>query len=400
MGSRIWRIVGAAFVGMLGFGAVIPMLPVYLHEQVGASTFVTGLLIGMSSAFALLGRLFAGKTADQKGRRVALLIGMAFCVGAGVLYFPIFGLWAMPPARVLHGLGEGFFVTAAVAWAVDVAPENRRAQALGYLSSGIWGGVCVGPAIGQALGTMPRVAGFVAISAAVMILIIMLMKEEPRPHEPEPTRWFPPPVLLPGVILGFGNVTYAAMSGFLILLLRERGHGSTWAFSAFALAVLFGRAAFGALPDRIGPRRSLYAGYVFLGAGLAMIAALHNSVFDIPASLLVGLGYSFPWPALASVVVDRVPVSERAAALGALTAFYDLFVAASSALAGAVAGHWGFTSVFWMAFGCMWISMALVMVTNIGKRVTSAPRIQTPSPFRARYSTGSIPRSADSAGND
>lgn len=385
---------------MLGFGAVIPMLPVYLHEQVGASTFLTGLLIGMSSAFALLGRLFAGKIADRRGRRIALLLGMAFCVAAGVLYFPVFGLWAMPPARVLHGLGEGFFVTAAVAWAVDVAPENRRAQALGFLSSGIWGGVSVGPAIGQALGTMGRVAIFVSVSAVLMILIISLMDEHPRPHEPEPTRWFPPPVLLPGIILGFGNVTYAAMSGFLILLLRQRGHHTSWAFSAFALAVLFGRAAFGALPDRIGPRRSLYAGYVFLAVGLVAIAAIHNSAFDVPASLLIGLGYSFPWPALASVVVARVPVSERAAALGALTAFYDLFVAGSSAAAGLVAGHWGFASVFWMSLACMFVSMVLVAVTNVGREVTSEPRTQTPSPYRARYSTGNIPRSADSAGND
>src|ERR1700745_3736589 len=108
MGSRIWRIVGAAFVGMLGFGAVIPMLPVYLHEQLGASTFVTGLLIGLSSAFALLGRLFAGKTADRRGRRVALLAGMGFCFVAGILYLPVFGVGFLGAARVLHGLGEGF----------------------------------------------------------------------------------------------------------------------------------------------------------------------------------------------------------------------------------------------------------------------------------------------------
>jgi MFS family permease len=400
MGSRIWRIVGAAFVGMLGFGAVIPMLPVYLHEQSGASTFLTGLLIGMSSAFALLGRLFAGKVADRRGRRIALVMGMAFCVGAGVLYFPVFGLWAMPPARVLHGLGEGFFVTAAVAWAVDVAPENRRAQALGYLSSGIWGGVSVGPAIGQALGTMGRVAGFVAISAAIVMAIIAVMEEHPRPHHPEPTRWLPPPVLLPGIVLGFVNVTYAAMSGFLILLLRARGHHTAWAFSAFALAVLFGRAAFGSLPDRIGPRKSLYAGYVFLGLGLAALAAVRNSAVDVPASLLVGLGYSFPWPALASVVVTRVPVGERAAALGALNAFYDLFVAVSAAAAGAVAGHWGFPSVFWMAFACMWVSLGLVAGTDIGRETTSALRTRIPLPFRGRYNTGNVPRSADTAGTD
>jgi len=367
MGSRIWRIVGAAFIGMLGFGAVIPMLPVYLHQQAGASTFLTGLFVGMSSAFALLGRFLAGKTADSKGRRRALLMGMGFCAAAGVLYLPVFGLWAMPPARVLHGLGEGFFVTAAVAWAVDLAPDNRRAQALGLLSSGIWGGVSVGPAIGQALGSMQRVAVFLTVSSLIVMAVASLMSEDPRPHQQEAARWLPRPVLLPGVILGFGNVTYAAMSGFLILLLMERGHHTGWVFSAFAFAVLFGRAAFGGLPDRMGPRRSLFAGYVCMGTGLAAIAVGTRSAFDLPAALLVGLGYSFPWPALASVVVGRVAVSERATALGALTAFYDLFVAASSAVAGAVAGRWGLPSVFWLAFGCIWGAVLLVVVTGIGR---------------------------------
>jgi MFS family permease len=373
MGSRIWRIVGAVFVGMLGFGAVIPMLPVYLHEQAGASTFVTGLLIGMASAFALLGRLLGGKTADRHGRRAALLLGMGFCVGAGLLYLPVFGLRAMAPARVLHGLGEGFFVTAATAWAVDVAPEGRRAQTLGFLSSGIWGGVSVGPAIGQAMGTMARVAGFLIVSSLVVMAIISMMDEDPRPHAHARARWLPPPVLVPGFILGLGNVTYAAMSGFLILLLRERGHGSAWAFSAFAVAVLFGRLAFGGLPDRVGPRGSLFAGYAFLGVGLLALAVSRSGALDLPASLLVGLGYSLPWPALASVVVARVPPFERAAALGALTAFYDLFVAASSAIAGAVAGRLGLASAFWLALVCACGAAVAVWATGIGKHRVAEP---------------------------
>lgn len=367
MGSGFWRIVGAAFVGMLGFGAVIPILPVYLHESSGASTFITGLLIGMSSAFALLGRLFAGKTSDRRGRRPTLLIGMAFCAAAGVLYLPVLGLWAMAPGRVLHGLGEGFFVTAAVAWVVDIAPGHRRAQALGYLSSGIWGGLCVGPAIGQAMGGMMPVALFLTASSLIVIVIVYAMRETPRPHEHVSSRWLPRPVFLPGIILGLGNVAYAAMAGFLILLLRERGHAGNWAFPAFAMAVLFGRAAFGGLPDRVGPRWSLLAGYAFLAAGLAAIALGGRASFDLPAALLVGLGYSFPWPALASVVVSEVPASERGVALGALNAFYDLFVAASSAIAGAAAGRWGLAAPFWIALGCVVIATATVLSTRIGR---------------------------------
>jgi MFS family permease len=373
MSSRIWRIVGSAFVGMLGFGAVIPMLPVYLHEQAGASTFITGLMVGLSSAFALLGRLFAGKTADRKGRRISLLLGMGFCAAAGLLYLPAFGLWVLAWGRVLHGLGEGFFVTAAVAWAVDVAPDNRRAQALGFLSSGIWGGLSIGPAIGQALGSMASVAVFLIVSSVAVIAIVFVMDEEPRPHDHGPSRWFPPAVILPGVLLGLGNVTYAAMAGFLILLLRHRGHGATWAFSAFAVAVLFGRAVFGGLPDRIGPRLSLLAGYACLAVGLIAILASQRSALDLPAALLVGLGYAFPWPALATVVVGRVPVSGRATALGALNAFYDLFVAASSAIAGAAAGRWGLTAPFWMALACVGIAATLVMIAGVGKTFQPLP---------------------------
>jgi MFS family permease len=379
MGSKIWRIVGAAFVGMLGFGAVIPILPIHLHEGLGASTFVTGLVIGLASAFALLGRLFAGKVADHRGRRTALLMGMAFCAVAGVLYLPIFGLWGLGPARVLHGLGEGFFITAAVAWVVDIAPSHRRAKAMGVLSSGIWGGVSVGPAIGQALGTLPRVAVFLTASSLAVLAFMYFTDEELRPQAVVPSRWFPPAVLLPGLILGCGNVTYAAMSGFLVLLLRERGHDTRFAFSAFAFAVLFGRFAFGGLPDRWGPRRTLLTGYVFFAVGLVTIALSRNSLLDVPASLLIGLGYAFPWPALALTVVNRVRASERASALGALTAFYDAFVAVSSAIAGAVAGHFGLTAVFWFALLCMCGGVVLTLTTSIG----AVPAAQPVRPARS-----------------
>ena len=373
MSSKIWRIIGAVFVGMLGFGAVIPMLPVYLHDEVGASAFLIGLLIGLSSAFALLGRLAAGQMADRSGRRATLIVGMAFCAGAGLLYLPS-SLWTMALARILHGLGEGFFVTATVAWVVDLAPETRRAQTVGFLSSATWGGLSVGPAIGQVLGSVQRVALLLTVSSLAVLGMVLAMREDARPHHHEASRWFPRPVLTPGILLGLGNVAYAAMAGFLMLLLHHRGQGTTWAFSLFALAVLFGRIAFGSLPDRQGPRRSLLAGYACLAIGLMAIAVSSSSVIDLAASLLVGLGYSFPWPALASLVVSQVRVSERAAALAALNTFYDIFVAGSYAIAGAAAQRWGLTAPFWLALASVASAAALVLLTGIG---TESVRLST-----------------------
>ena len=326
MGSKIWRIVGAAFVGMLGFGAVIPMLPVYLHEQAGASTFVTGLMIKLSSAFALLGRLFAGKTADRKGRRIALLLGMVLCAAAGASILPALG----------SGLRHGGAFCMVSAKASSSPPRWRGRVDLGAGQ----------PArAGTRLSLLRHLGRTFSRTSH---------RADSRNHDVRscvPDRFFPRGnghrirdgrraaaspartlalvsafVLLPGILLGLGNVTYAAMAGFLILLLLHRGHGATWAFSAFAVAVLFGRAVFGGLPDRMGPRRSLFAGLcVVFAVGLIVILAGHSSSFDALAASLIGLGYSFPWPALASVVVGQVPIGERAAALGALNAFSRSF---------------------------------------------------------------------------
>jgi len=203
---------GAAFVGMLGFGAVIPMLPVYLHEQAGASTFLTGLLVGLSSAFALLGRLLAGKTADRKGRRIALLLEWRFAPWPVCSICPCSASQPWRPAVCCMGWGR-VLCNGSGGMAVDVAPDNRRAQTLGYLRPE-FGAAFHRTAIGQALGTMASVALFLTASSIAVMAIVFVIDEHPRPHGHVSSRWFPPPVLLPGIVLGLGNVTYAAMADF------------------------------------------------------------------------------------------------------------------------------------------------------------------------------------------
>ncbi len=352
---------------MLGFGAVIPALPVHLREDLHATTFLMGFLIGLSSATALLGRLCAGRVADQRGRRLALAIGLALCGAAGILYLPVFGLGGLSVARLLHGLGEGFFLTAAVAWAVDLAAPDRRSQALGFLASGVWGGVSVGPLVGQLLGSWTRVAGFVTLSSILVVPILRTTSERRLLTRRKTSRLVPEPSILPGFVLGFANVAYAAMSGFLILLLRERGLAGASAFTAFAGMVLFGRVALGSLPDRVGPRKTLFAGLLFLATGLTAIALSSSAAVAIAASAVVGLGYSFPWPSLAVVVVRRADASERASALGALTAFYDIFVAVGSLAAGAVASRMGLRAVFWMALCSVACSAVIAWIAQVGR---------------------------------
>ena len=155
----------------------------------------TPLPLGLASAFVLLGRLFALKLADTIYRCIAWGTGMMVLRRRRASYILlIFGFGSLGPARVLHGLGEGFFITASVAWVVDIAPADRRAQAMGILSSGGGGGVSVGPAIGQALGPPPKVAVFLTASS-LSVLAFMFFTEEglPGPTPSRPPDGFRPP---------------------------------------------------------------------------------------------------------------------------------------------------------------------------------------------------------------
>ena len=373
-----WRVVGCVFMGMLAFGAMIPLLPLYLRDQLHSSPLMIGFVIGLSSAFAVFGRLFAGPTADAKSRKFTFAVGISLCACAGVLYLPMFGLTGVTLGRVFHGVGEAFFMTAAVTWVVDLAPAHQRAQALGFFASGVWGGLSLGPLAGQMFGNWQPAAIFVTVSSLVVLVVIWFTVEElpEHHHAPPPIRMnIPRPVWVPGLILGFANVAYAAMAGFLVLLLRDRGPGGKYAFASFAVCVLFTRTLFGSLPDRMGPRKTLFLGLSMLIAGLLLIAITRDPTVATFASALVGLGYSFPWPSLAIVVVRSVGDNERASALGALNAFFDLFVSLGALTAGGLAGRFGYTSVFWLAAASASCAEIIAWVTGVGRDAARASEL-------------------------
>ena len=88
---------------------------------------------------------------------------------AYLLPLGIFGAYL---GRALQGLGEACLYTGAAAWVVEVAGIHRSAEALGYLSSGIWGGISVGPAVGQWLGSFELAALLQVIAALVAFAIL------------------------------------------------------------------------------------------------------------------------------------------------------------------------------------------------------------------------------------
>jgi MFS family permease len=349
-GARFWSLIGATFLGFLGIGAVLPGLGPHVRYDLGGSDQTVGFVIGIFSFVALGSRFFSGPLADRRGRKVALLTGLVSCSLAGATYLAPLGITGAYLGRMLQGFGEACLYTGAATWAVELAGIHRSAQALGYLSSGIWGGLSAGPVVGHWLGSFERAALMQTIAALIAFAILMRVPEdyEPETHAPR-GRWLPTSLLVPGIAIGFVNVQYPVVTGFLILHLASHGNSGPAAFTAYATLILVSRFFLGSLPDRIHPAITFYGGLIAMAAGLSVIAAGPGPGIAIGSAALLGFGVSFPWSAVAARVIRETPERERGSVIGVLSAFVDLFVGISSFAAGSIAKKYGYSAAFVMA---------------------------------------------------
>jgi MFS family permease len=191
-----------------------------------------------------------------------------------------------------------------------------------------------------------------AICAIAAMALLSRVPENYAPPSSRSTgsgRWIPPILIPPGIAVGFVNVQYPVVAGFLILHLQRSGSSGPMAFTAYAATILLSRFFLGGLPDRIHPAYTFYGGIALMGAGLVLIASGPSGALAVASGAILGLGFSFPWSAVATTVLRDIPADERGSAVGILSAFYDLFVGLSSFAAGFVAGHFGYPAAFLMS---------------------------------------------------
>jgi MFS family permease len=342
--------------GFVAAGAALPVLPRFVHGPLHAGDLAVGVVMGVFAVSAVVVRPFAGRWTDRRGRRPVLLIGALLCSIAGTVMLVASSLGVVVAARLVVGAGEGLLFTAASAWVVDLAPEERRGQVIGLFGLSVWGGMTVGPLIGDQL---LQAAGFRAVWIMITLvplagtLVALGLPERWRPPAGSEARsLLPRPILAPGAALALASVGYATLAGFVVLLLEHRGigHGAL-VFTAYAAAVVASRVLLGRVPDALGPRGSAALAGLAEAAGLALIAQAHSWQMAALGAVVMGGGFSLLYPALALGVVQSVGKAARGSALGGFTAFFDIGMGLGAPTIGAIASVAGYSAAFWAGAG-------------------------------------------------
>jgi MFS family permease len=232
----------ATLFSFVALGAVLPVLPRYIVGPLDGGDVEVGLVAGIFAATAIISRPIGGRLADERGRRLVMLVGLAFVSVSGALIFLPFGIGGLVLSRLVLGWGVGWVFTAGLAWAVDLAPEDRRGQIIGYYGLGVWGGLAVGPLVGEgiyALAGYDAVWAFAALSPLVGAVLAWITPDRREvtvtPASSVRESVLPRPAVRPGVALFMASFGYATLAGFLILHLEEQGTGGGAAvLTAFA----------------------------------------------------------------------------------------------------------------------------------------------------------------------
>jgi MFS family permease len=327
-----------------------PVLPDYVEKSMDGSKIAVGVAIGAFAVGAIALRPFAGRIGDTMGRRVLIVGGALIVALSTACYGLVHELWYLIVVRIVTGFGEAGFFVGAATMITDLAPHDRRGEAVSYWSVAVYGGLSFGPVLGSVLHGKDRYgsAWIVSASLALMAALIGWFTTEVKRTSP-PVR---PPHLLhrsalaPGTVLFLGLIPLAGFTAFVPLYVEDLDVNAGVIFALYGVLILGVRIFAARLPDRLGGRNTGMLALSVTAAGIGLVAAWPSVIGLVLGTVVFAAGMSLMYPALLLLALDGVNDAERASVVGTFSSFFDLSQGLGALICGAVAQFSGDRGAF------------------------------------------------------
>jgi MFS family permease len=354
-------------------GVLLPALPRYVEGPLGGGNVAVGLVVGAFSLTAFFLRPWAGLQADRRGRRILMVVGASIFALSVAGYLVATSVPVLVAMRLLTGAGEAFFFVGAVSANLDLAPPERRGEAMSFASLALYLGIGVGPLIGEAvIGRVGfRAAWLVAIGLAAIAAALASRLPPMTPAHDSATgrpRLIHPAGLLPGLVLLTAVWGMAGFLAFVPLYALDLGmSGAGLVLGMFSGIVVLIRSVGARIPDRLGASRASRIALVLSSLGLAIVGLWREPVGLVIGAAVMGVGVALFTPALFALAANSVEADERGAVMGTTSAFLDLAFGLGPATLGFVAAAVGRSGTFLAGAVVAAVGLALVTATGLGR---------------------------------
>jgi DHA1 family tetracycline resistance protein-like MFS transporter len=180
--SPLASILSIVFIDLIGFGMIIPILPLYA-QRFQATEWQIGILLASYSFMQFLASPVLGWLSDRYGRKPVLLCSLVGSAAGYLLMANAASLAILFAARILAGIA-GASVGTASAYIADITPPEDRSKRIGLIGAAFGIGFVLGPAIGGILSHFSVIAPFwfAAILSVLNAILMWIVLPEPERH--------------------------------------------------------------------------------------------------------------------------------------------------------------------------------------------------------------------------
>jgi MFS family permease len=343
------RVASVVGVAELGFATVVPLLPLYLKERLGASASLVGAVVATFAAVETIFKTTWGSLADRVGRRPVIVSGLVLSSTAPIIMTLLRSAWLFIPLRLLDGMGSAALWPVAAASIADKAAGAHRATAMGALNMFFLSGLALGPALGLYVSALlgGYIFGFYLASALLLTAAALAAlsvgdahRSAPAAHPeraptahperaPASTGGFLRAVRRSPRLLSMLVVAFVQMFGIGLLapilaiyaheVVRLSDQMIGTLFLVIVLAVALASVPGGRLADRVGRPRTVIWGMVLASAGMWLLpfAARDRLPLLGLAALLLGGSYAVSSPAWLALMSEAAPRGAMGMTMGA-----------------------------------------------------------------------------------
>ncbi|MFW9263904.1 MFS transporter [Nostoc sp. CALU 546] len=365
--------------------SLLPTLPLYI-DHVGANNQEIGIVMGSFAIGLLLSRPMLGRLADERGRKIVLLIGTIVAAIAPFGYLATQSLGLLILVRIFHGISVAAFTTGYSALIADLAPAETRGEIIGYMSLTTPLGLAIGPALGGYLEATSGYGILFLLSAELgfCALLGIVQVNNPPVQTQEQTQdenhnfWqtlSSPQVRVPTIVMLLVGLSVGAVHTFVSLFLKSTEldfNGGLFftvaAISSFSIRVFAGKAS-----DRLGRGLFITFGIFCYVLGLILLWQAHSAIVFLLAAIVEGAGGGTLISMMITMMADRSLPQERGKIFAICIAGLDLGIAIAAPLLGTIAELVGYRNMF--GYGAAMTSLALVIfLTQSSKNLSNSLR--------------------------
>ncbi|NMB40766.1 MAG: MFS transporter [Firmicutes bacterium] len=355
----------------LVFNGLNATLPVYI-EKFGGTTKIAGLAMTSLTVAAIMARPTTGWALGKYGRRKLLVCGLVLFLIPSIIYIRMIPVASLIALRFLQGLGWGISHTAISTVALDVIPQERMGEGLGFYSLFSSLSLALSPAIALWLVsqyTFDRlfiICTLLTLCTLIVSSFIRYPKVEMQAsdHKLELLKIAD---MWPSIVIFFMVFANSSTISFLALYTIDLGLTEKAAglfFTTMALTTLITRPLSGTIVDRIGQKGFDFC--VMIGAVAIFIAVFFlvytfQPVHLLIAGLLYGLCSGFFQAIMLVLAVRIVPPGKKSIANAIYWTAVDTGVALGSFSWGFVAYALGFKPMY--GFTLIPVTVAILIYT-------------------------------------